>query len=302
MSKLVITRGLPASGKTTYAREWVKENRANRARVNRDDIRQMLDQGDFIKGVTEPRVLLARDSLITSYLRKGVDVICDDTNLPSRTVRDLAKLAAKANAEFQVVDLTNVPPQTCASRNSTRINSLKVPDEVIWDMYDRFIQGRGYPLDVPVLDAEQLLAGDLYLAPPDKPAAILVDIDGTLAHMNGRSPFDESRVLEDKVDPVVAEIVVDQRPYRRVILMSGRTETCRKDTERWLYLNDIPYDELYMRRAGDARKDSVVKRELFDAHVRYRFAVRFVLDDRNQVVQMWRSLGLKVLQVAEGEF
>ena len=59
---------------------------------------------------------------------------------------------------------------------------------------------------------------------------------------------------------------------------------------------------LHMRRAGDARKDSVVKRELFDAHVRDRYNVRRVYDDRNQVVDMWRSLGLACLAVAEGNF
>lgn len=60
--------------------------------------------------------------------------------------------------------------------------------------------------------------------------------------------------------------------------------------------------ELHMRPAGDRRRDSIVKAELFDRHVRDQYRVLVVLDDRKQVVEMWRSLGLTCLQVAEGDF
>jgi len=64
----------------------------------------------------------------------------------------------------------------------------------------------------------------------------------------------------------------------------------------------VPYDALYMRAHKDGRRDSVVKVELFDAHVRDAYDVTCVLDDRDQVVEAWRALGLTVLQVAEGDF
>lgn len=57
-----------------------------------------------------------------------------------------------------------------------------------------------------------------------------------------------------------------------------------------------------MRKSGDMRKDSIVKREMFDEHIRGRYNVNFVLDDRNQVVELWRSMGLTCLQVADGDF
>ena len=57
-----------------------------------------------------------------------------------------------------------------------------------------------------------------------------------------------------------------------------------------------------MRRTKDFRKDAIVKTELFDAHIRGRYEVLFVLDDRNQVVEMWRVMGLPCLQVAAGDF
>lgn len=57
-----------------------------------------------------------------------------------------------------------------------------------------------------------------------------------------------------------------------------------------------------MRPEGDIRKDSIVKREIFENYIRDYYNIQFVLDDRNQVVEMWRSLGLKCLQVQEGDF
>jgi len=57
-----------------------------------------------------------------------------------------------------------------------------------------------------------------------------------------------------------------------------------------------------MRATGDNRKDSIVKKEIYEGIIKPVFDVKFVLDDRNQVVEMWRSLGLTVLQVADGNF
>jgi hypothetical protein len=88
-----------------------------------------------------------------------------------------------------------------------------------------------------------------------------------------------------------------------IVFMSGRDEVCRKETEDWL-LEELPFEwaELWMRAEGDQRKDSIVKRELFDAHVRDRWQVLGVVDDRDSVVSMWRDLGLTVAQVAYGNF
>jgi hypothetical protein len=66
-------------------------------------------------------------------------------------------------------------------------------------------------------------------------------------------------------------------------------------TEEWLKLHGVPYDEIYMRPAEDKREDSIIKQELFDAHIRDRYNVLFVLDDRNRVVDMWRRNGLDSL-------
>lgn len=133
-----------------------------------------------------------------------------------------------------------------------------------------------------------------------KPTAIMVDIDGTLAHMNGkRSPFNWSAVKQDDVDEVIASIT---RHYKHVIIMSGRDEVCRKETQEWLNKHDIRFDKLIMRPTKDNRPDEIVKWELYKLHVEPDYKIDFILDDRNKVVKMWRENGLKCLQVAEGNF
>jgi len=141
----------------------------------------------------------------------------------------------------------------------------------------------------------------MYRPPHGKPRAILCDIDGTLAHMGERSPYDWHKVGIDTVDQVVIDLL---RRYdnRVIILLSGRDSVCRPETIEWLAQNRVPFNYLFMRAEEDNRKDSVVKLELFNQHIRNDFNVEFVLDDRNQVVEMWRSLGLKCLQVAPGDF
>ena len=138
---------------------------------------------------------------------------------------------------------------------------------------------------------------------PSLPTVIIYDIDGTVALMNNRSPFDWSKVHQDNVNEPVASIV---REYSEagypVFAVSGRDGSCKELTENWLKANNIPYDALFMREAGDSRKDSIVKREIFENFFRGKYNIKFVLDDRNQVVSMWRSLGLTCLQVADGNF
>lgn len=134
--------------------------------------------------------------------------------------------------------------------------------------------------------------------------AITCDIDGTLAHMQDRSPYDWDKVGDDVVDKTIKEILrtfYSTSEYA-IILISGRNDVCRQITERWLSKNYIFYDALYMRNHNDCRPDEVIKKEIYDKHIKDKYDVEFVLDDRNKVVKMWRGIGLKCLQVAEGDF
>ena len=149
---------------------------------------------------------------------------------------------------------------------------------------------------------------DRYVPDRSKPAAWVVDVDGTLALADGRSPYEYDRVGEDLPnEPVVALVGALIRNGYHIVVMSGREDSCRDETEEWLVRNlggrGRPlHSALHMRATGDNREDSVVKIELFHEHVAPNWNVWGVLDDRDQVVAMWRSLGLFCCQVAPGSF
>lgn len=303
MTKLIVARGLPGSGKTTWTRKWVEEDRANRARVNRDDLRIMVDEGVFVKGVTEPRIMIARNAQISALLDQGIDVVSDDTNLVSRVVRDLAQLAASAGADLEVKDFTDVPLEVCIERDAARSGRSHVGETVIREMHTRYLRGRKLPLPVPEIKDEEIKP-DPYVALPDVPKAILVDIDGTVALKGDRDIYDESRVLRDLPNvPIVTLVQAMSAAGYEIIFMSGRTNGCRQHTMEWLREHvGVPF-QLHMRSIGDRRRDAVVKKELFDKHVRYHYNVLLVLDDRDQVVKLWRNtLGMTCSQVGEGNF
>jgi len=135
------------------------------------------------------------------------------------------------------------------------------------------------------------------------PKAIIVDIDGTLAKMNGRGPFDWHRVSEDDINPAVQLLVGLASYYCEIIIFSGRDSVCRQATVDWLREHKIPWNNLFMRPQGNFEKDAIIKRRLYDEHVLGKYDIQFVVDDRNQVVDMWRKdLGLTCFQVDYGDF
>jgi len=122
--------------------------------------------------------------------------------------------------------------------------------------------------------------------------------------MGNRSPYDWHRVGEDLPNPaVITAVRAMHAAGNAIIFCSGRDAECRAETEAWLELYvGVPYEALFMRPEGDGRKDAVVKREIFDREIRDNWRIVGVFDDRQQVVRMWRALGLTVFQVAEGDF
>jgi len=138
------------------------------------------------------------------------------------------------------------------------------------------------------------------------PKAILCDIDGTLAILGERNRYDPSSG-EDLLNYPIANILsvyTKQTVFPVVlILISGREEKYRDLTEKWLKKHGIThYQDFYMRKTNDFRKDFVIKKEIYEKFIKNKYAVLFVLEDRDQVVKMWRDEGLTCLQVAYGNF
>ncbi len=301
MTELRITRGLPASGKTTEARRWVLEDCHNRVRVNRDDLRMMLyGRPAPLPYAHEEQVTVAQRAQVTALLRDGQSVIVDDTHLRAKHARAWADLAVDLGVEFSVFDMTT-DVDTCVARDAERAarGERSVGEKVIRDMAARF--GRlepvlpSTPVDVPTYTPDLSL-----------PSAVVVDIDGTVALHVNRSPYDTSRYHTDVANIPVVELVQDlHESGENIVFLSGRDSEYMRVTSTWLaehlggWTRSCP---LFMRQTGDRRNDAIIKPELFLRHVAPFYNVRFVLDDRDRVVKAWRKMGLTVFQVAEGNF
>ena len=151
------------------------------------------------------------------------------------------------------------------------------------------------------------------------PTAIIVDIDGTVALINGRSPFDATKWHEDVPHKPIINLIgaamyglaQSVKKLPTVIFMTGREggEKNRQKTLDWLYKHTpfvgVPHEsyELHMRAPDDYRGDVDVKREMFEKHVKNKYNVLWVFEDRDKMVNFWRNeLQLPTLQVKDGDY
>ena len=87
-----------------------------------------------------------------------------------------------------------------------------------------------------------------------------------------------------------------------IILLTGRGEEYRQETETWLRKQSVKYKTLYMRRVKDERTDAIIKKEVYVEHVKNTYETLFVVEDRKSVVEMWREIGVTCLQCDWGDF
>lgn len=278
--KLIMLRGIPASGKSTWAKDFVSKQPAGTwKRINKDELRGMLDAGKWTGG-NEKTILEVRDTLVASFLAAGKSVIVDDTNFAPVHEARLRQLADAAGAAFEVKGF-EVDLDEAISRD------LKRPNGVGADVIKRmFYQA----LPKPELNKSGR-------------SAVIFDLDGTLAEITGRSPYDASKCGQDLLRENVAWLVGAARAAGdAIIFVSGRSSAHRSETVAWLDRH-LSFDyALLMRPEGDSRKDWIVKKEIFERDINPHFTVRLVVDDRDQVVDMWRAIGLECWQVAPGNF
>lgn len=292
--RLIMTIGIPACGKTTWAREQMAQAEDGTVLVlERDVLRRFhcedfdLNNYKFSKRI-ESAVSLQQFKQARYGLEYGMTVIFADTNLNPSTRVKIRKLAE----EFDIVceeEVFTTPLEVCVKRNLKRRDT--VPNNVLITMQRRL---RAY---VGVYTQSTFKERHL-------PECVIYDIDGTLAnHIGIRNPHDLDKVSMDTVHQDVARMIWDdQMRDTKVFIFSGRNETCREDTEKWLYTHNIPYDELHMRpditdENGNHPADYVVKGDMFDNVIKGKYRCTKVVDDRAMMCRYWESLELRVINV-----
>ena len=290
--KFICTKGLSHSGKSSWAKEKAQEL-GNTVIITKDDIRALMG-ADLVKGirVKEGKVITKRNELIMEALEKGQNIISADCNFPHKidhikNMKALVYPKYRDEYDFEVQDFTHVPFEEIVER----VKKSNRPEGA--DYWMRVVKEQKNQYMVPkklYMDCTYYL-GEL-------PKCVIFDLDGTLALMNGRGPFEEERCHEDVPNyPMVdvAKMFCD-RPDVTVICLSGRKEDiARTHTENWLLANGINFDHLYMRPAGNSEKDVKIKKEIYEEKIEGKYLVYAVFDDRPQVVEgLWVEKGLPV--------
>ena len=280
--KVYLTVGISASGKTS----WAKTNPIpNAVYITRDDIRF-----NFVKpGQTwadykfnkenERAVSDIQKSIIDQAVKDKKNIVIVDTNLSNRVREYWKDFAAKIGYDFEIIDF-ECSFEEAVKRDNLRANG--VGQSAIRKQYKSYLEYSGFKFYVP---------------DETKPDCIVVDIDGTIAEMSGRTAFEWDKVDNDKPRQFIIDLVLAYAEKHKceIVFLSGRDSVCRDKTEEWIKKNvskTLDF-ELYMRKSKDNRKDYFVKKDLFFDHVEPAYNVKAVFDDRPQVVRLWHNLKIE---------
>lgn len=298
MGKVIFTRGLPGSGKSTYARELADKH--GYVRISRDDIRSTLQ---LPSQAMNSRVETIVSSLVRKYvvtaIALGNNVVVDATNLNDTFLFPLIEVAA---VQYQCAwDIVDFPMELdrLLERENNRPPEDRVGEHTIRKLYKRYKYHTW--TDKAVLESMLMSPVRHYR---NGVLCFLVDLDGTLflppAHSNMGDP--DRDVLDDTVHIAVAETTRALRELGyEAILLSGRKSSQREDTVLALHAADVGYDELILRDEGDTRPDWIIKREKALAILEHK-PILLALDDRDQVVDLYRNMGIPCFQVNDGTF
>lgn len=295
MKPAILTVGVSASGKSTWAHQFIQEKMAQGelwCKIEKDDIRkQICQEKDIVfswynwkykweKLVYEKQLEMIQ---LASESEAIHGIILSDTHLNvQRRNNFISKLKAlNFSTEIKTFDISF---EEACRRDAERC--MGVGHSVIAYQYELWLEQQEYARYIP---NTQL------------PKAYIFDIDGTLALKGGRSPYEWDKVELDSInDPVVHlyKLIFSTQADSLIhmIIFSGRDNCCRDKTDRWLTENEIYYTELYMRAEGDNRSDVIVKEEFF-WQVAPNYHILGVFDDRPKVANLWRKLQVPLFQV-----
>ena len=297
MKNIKLLIGISGSGKSTYSHELWETNPSNFVIINRDKIRELLfgytesdiynyyQRNDIVK--LEKKVTKYEDTLIYEALEENKTVILDATHLEKKYIERHEYWNVPIELVWFDVDL-----DTAIERDSIR--NRKVGKDIITKQYNKYINLKKSFRDYNFIPYN--IKCDLNLPP-----CVLYDIDGTIAQMHNRGPFEWNKVKEDYMIYQVVSTIdwlsdLDSKNRPTVILCTGRDGIALNDTIEWLNNNEIYYDDIMIRNEKDMRPDWVVKEEMWK-NISKQYNIIAMYDDRLQVVRRARALGLKVFNV-----
>lgn len=289
---LYLMRGPSGSGKTTYAKTL------DAMRVSRDDIRaELTGRSDKFAGDNkfEAQVTRVQTGRVRDLLIARKDVVIDDTNLIDKFAVEWLNMAHDYGHDWAVHEM-DATLEEAITQNANREDA--VPESVIRRQWSKWVNiGEIHPTH-PFVD------WSMHVPDPDRTRVFAVDLDGTLClNKTGMSPYDPAHYPLDTPNPALL-VILDSLGAQRIpwIVTTGRDEEYRSVCEEWLYRYGLSPRAIFMRPAGDKRRDDVVKAEMYNRHIRGTYDLMAVFDDRQRVVDMWRARGITCWQIAPGDF
>ncbi|NDW18018.1 polynucleotide kinase [Dysgonomonas sp. 216] len=283
---VLVLLGVSDDEKVLFARKLVESGK-NWMFVNRNGIRQ-INFSEIKMGVRQENLITEMIlSSVNGLLSKKSNVVLDiDTFKEDHYTQLITRFNHQASISFKVFEAH-------ISDKTDKAQTKRIKE------FDNFLEKFDVSQRKQIEDTEKVLEQDETL-----PKAIICDLDGTLALMNGRPSYNASKADEDILNVSVANLLkIYSGLGYKILLLTGRYERFREPSLRFLSIHNVLYDGLWMRKDGDMRKDAVTKYEVFMTEIYNKYFVEFVLEDRNQVVDMWRKeIGLPCFQVNYGDF
>lgn len=286
--KAIITVGVSASGKTTFANELVAQGFRD---INRDYIRfNVVCPGSNwsnykFNGKNEKEVSEVHEQMIMESWARDENIVISDTNLNTGRRNNLVRTLQDLGYVVEIKEF-HVAQDTAYKRDRLRPNG--VGEGVIYRQFK---------------DYHDYVGRLTYVADESLPKAVIFDVDGTIAEMDGRGPFEWKRVGEDKPREFVIQMLRNYAMMGYIIIIcSGRDDICRVETANWLneHVGSMFWHALYMRKNGDFRKDNAVKEEIFWTYLTHKYNIVACVDDRPQMIRLWHELKIpNVIAVAD---
>lgn len=292
MKQLIVLVGPPGSGKSTLAKQYESEGFV---RVSQDD------QGKA-----------GHHEVFDRAIDQGKNIVVDRMNFSVQQRKPYLSVAESAGYETHII-VVHYPRSECFKRVMAREDHPTIKDEsaansalnTFFSKYER-----------PKPDE----AHNVVFTYPggEKPKVVVCDLDGTLCNLDSRLHHVRKPAGEKKNWKGFFDDLINDEPHEwcfqlvhamaesgfPVVYASGRPDDYKRKTEQWLRENnlDLHDNRLYMRCRGDHREDFIAKEIILDFEILTRFTPLFFIDDRQQVVDFWRSRGYTALQCAKGDF
>ena len=266
MAKLIMLKGLPASGKTTWAMKQLEQG--NFFRISLKDIEQTMTEKNSKKKISN--ALRIRNDLLENILKNKLgNVILDDYNLSLISQRAIEKMCSKHGYDFEVKSFLDVPINECIKRDLKRKNS--VGSKRIQKLYNQYL----------ALDFQRNLESDW-----SKKRCLIINLD-TLPRLE---PSYFITMLIDAINATYGDFYVD------MIILSNEHQKRRQELVNWLEKHLIDINHIIMKDDNDYSSSSDFKKAKMK-EIEEKYAVLGIIETDEVMCNFWESLGYNVMKM-----